>query len=320
MKRWTGQLVVTVSVEPDDPSVVGRTGSYRSLAGLQRFHEACIGAGVRPTYLLTYSAAEQEPCVRLVRAAGAGAEVGAHLHPEDTPPIADDERDCHTLRPSDVAPDRLRAKLANLAERVAEAAGSPPTAYRSGFFDITPAQVAILAELGFEADSSLGPLEKSREGYAFLDAPFAPYVMDPDAPMRRLDGQAAPTLVEVPMTSVFRSAFPRCWFRAYFRLPARVRGMLRRLGLAEVLRLRPATATASQLLAACRRTEQLRIPAVMTVHSNELAAGTSASVPDEAACTAYFDRLEQVFAFAHERGWTSRTLTEVARATREGTP
>ena len=39
MGRWSRQFVVTVSVEPDDPSVVGRTGSYRSLDGLARFAE-----------------------------------------------------------------------------------------------------------------------------------------------------------------------------------------------------------------------------------------------------------------------------------------
>ena len=55
--RWARQLVVTVAVEADDPAVVGRTGSYRSLDGLEQFHALCCRYGVRPTYLLAYSAA-----------------------------------------------------------------------------------------------------------------------------------------------------------------------------------------------------------------------------------------------------------------------
>jgi len=311
-RRWARQLVVAVSVEPDDPSVVGRTGSYRALDGLERFHELARRYAVRPTYLLTYSAAAEPRCAARVRAWADEAEIGAHLHPEEVPPIADCERDRHTLRASDVEPERLRAKLEHLVARVAEAAGRPPTSYRSGFFDLSPAQVGTLVGLGIEADSSLGPLEKTREGYPFLRAPFAPYELDGGDLCRA----GSSGLVEVPMTSVFRRPFPSAWFGAYFGLPGRVRGLLRRLGLAEVLRLRPALASAEELLAVCRRTEQLDIPAVMTVHLNELCPGTSASVPTEAASAAYFGRLERVFGYARERGWTSRTLTAAARAVR----
>jgi len=384
---WSKNLVVTVSVEPDDPAMVGRTGSYRSLDGLARFHELCRRHGVRPTYLLTYSAAGEARCVELARScaaasqAGTGgqragteetggrgsvrliaptperrgeqredAEFGAHLHPEEVPPIAPAEAGRHTLRPSDVEPERLRAKLANLAARVAEATGRRPTSYRAGFFDLTAVQAAALIELGFEADSSLGPLEKTREGYPFLGIPFAPYVVDPVRPTRQLDrtdcrlpiakcqlpnaepsslshlpnGQSAmgnrqsEMLVEVPMTTVFRRPFARALFGAYFALPGPVRGALRTLGLAELLRLRPAVATEQELLAVCQRTERLGIPAVMSIHSNELAAGTSASVRTQADSAAYFERLESVFAAVQEQGWTSLTLTEVARKLRQG--
>jgi len=338
---WSKQLVVTVSVEPDDPSVVGRMGAYRSVDGLGRFHELCRRHGVRPTYLLTYSAASEPRCAELARSWAQEAELGAHLHPEEVPPIAENERDNPTLRPSDVEPQRLRAKLGNLVERIAEATGRTPTSYRSGFFDLTPAQVAALLELGIEVDSSLGPLEKVGRCYPFLRAPFAPYVVDPDDVCRPLgsDFRSAisdcrladqeteksqianrksqiPRLVEVPMTSVFRRPFPRAFHRAYFGLPGRVRGLLRAVGLADVVRFRPATASERDLATVCRRAERLGIPAVMTIHSNELWPGTSATVPTEAACAGYFERLERVFAYARERDWTSRTLTEVARVAR----
>ena len=335
--RWARQLVVTVSVEPDDPAVAGRTGAYRSLDGLGRFQELCRRCGVRPTYLLTFSASQEAPCVELIRSAGDELEAGAHLHPEETPPIAEAERDNTVLRPSEVEPERLRAKLRSLADAVAEAAGRPPTAFRSGFFGLTAAQAATLVELGIEADSSLGPLEKTREGYPFLRAPFEPYVMDPNDVCRVLDADSGTRnsqlatrnselatrnsqlkrLVEVPMTSVFRRPFPRAFFGAFVALPGRVRGALRRLGLADVLRFRPAAASAEELLAVCERTERLGIPAVMTLHSNELVAGASTTVATEAASAAYFERLERTFAWAHERGWRSRTLTEVAREEKE---
>jgi len=309
-------------VEADDPGVVGRTGSYRSLDGLDRFHELCRRYAVRPTYLLTYSAAGERRCVEFVRslrlrsgqACGDAAEVGAHLHPEEVPPIAEGEEGNHLLRPRDVEPQRLRAKVEHLVARVAEAAGRSPTSYRAGFFDLTPAQVVTLAELGVEADSSLGPLEKTRDGYSFLRAPWVPYMLDGDEPCR----PGASGVVEVPMTSVFRRPFPRVLVGAYLALPGRVRGLLRRLGVADVLRFRPALASGEELVAACRRTERLGLPAVMSIHSNELAAGTSATVRTKADSLAYFERLERVFAHAREGGWASRTLAQVARDLRIG--
>ncbi len=325
-RRWAKHLVVTVSVEPDDPAVVGTLGAYRSLDGLVGFHALCRRYGVRPTYLLTYSAACEPRCVEFARACGNEAEFGAHLHPEEVPPISDAERGNTTLRPSQVEPTRLREKLANLMERVGEAVGRKPTSYRAGFFDLTPAQVAALGELGIEADSSLGPLERVGRSHPFLHVPFAPHLIGVDSrfqipdstlksEIRNPKSEMVP-LVEVPLTSLFRRAFPRALFGVYFRLPGPARGALRALGLAEVLRFRPAAASARDLIAVCRRTERMGTPAVMTTHSNELCPGTSTSVPTPAACEGYFARLEQVFAFARERGWASFTLTEVARKAR----
>jgi len=330
--------VVTVAVEADDPAVVGRTGSYGALGGLERFHALCRRFGVRPTYLLAWSAAGEPRCVELLRAWADEAEAGAHLHPEEVPPIADAERDCHTLRPRDVEPARLKEKVANLVERVAEALGRRPTSYRAGFLDLTPAQVEALAEAGIEADSSLGPLEKTREGYPYLRAPMEPYAISPDDVCRPLNGQcgvgdgaaqdaqsaignrqpAMASVVEVPVTSVFSRDVPRRWHGAYLRLPGRVRGALKRLAGTELLRFRPVSASADELLAVCRRTERLGVPAVLSIHSNELAAGTSATVRTEAESAGYFERLEGLFAHCQEAAWASRTLTEVARDVRAG--
>jgi hypothetical protein len=99
-------------------------------------------------------------------------------------------------------------------------------------------------------------------------------------------------------------------------MPGVVRGALRALGIAEVLRFRPAAASAKDLLFICRRTQRMGIPAVMSIHSNELWPGTSAAVPTESASAAYFERLETVFAHCRERGWAALTLTEVARQLR----
>ncbi len=310
--NWARNLVVTVSVEPDDPAVVGTTGSYRCAEGIERFHRLCRAHGVRPTYLLTWSAASHPRLSEFFGSISAGeAEIGAHLHPEEVPPVADHERDAHTLRPSRVEPRRLKAKVRNLVQKIAEAVGHRPTSYRSGFMDLGPEQVETLVELGIEADSSLGPLERVRRSYPFVGAPLVPYLLDPQAPWRpaRQDGR----LVEVPMTSLFRRPFPAFFHRCYCRLPGKVRGLLRRLGVAEIISFRPAGACTDELLAVCRRTERLGAPAVMTIHSNELTPGTSATVPDEAACRAYYERLERVFAHATERGWRSATLTQLAR-------
>ncbi len=306
---WARQLVVTVSVEPDDPRVTGQSVSYQSLKGFEYFQEMCSRFGVRPTYLLTYSAAREAACIDFARSCAGKSEFGAHLHPEEVPPIADGELGNYTLRPSDVDPEKLRDKIMRLIDCVTLAIGKQPTSYRAGFLDLTPSQVAILAELGIEADSSLGPLEKIKNNYLCLHAPRSPYILDDHSVCR----QGESGVVEVPLTSVFRRYFTIGLFKLFLKQPLRVQRLFYKLKMIEILRFRPTMATGEELVTVCKRTEKIGAPAVMVIHSNELTPGTSTTVLNKDAHIEYFGRLEHLFRYTHSKNWRSKTLTEVAR-------
>jgi hypothetical protein len=154
--------------------------------------------GIRPTLLPTY---------QVVRHASHGdfllqlkerwdGEIGAHLHPWNTPPLAP------TPYPEPVPSELmdaqlLKAKLAALLESLS-AAGIAPVSFRMGRFNMGPKMLAVLGESGILVDSSVAPMRRYYGGADHLAAPVDPYYPDPND-IRR-PGSA--NVLEVPVTIV----------------------------------------------------------------------------------------------------------------------
>src|SRR5206468_1381057 len=81
--------LVTVDVEPDNVWQNPGSASFDNFRALPGFHALCQEYGVRPTYLVTYSAAMDPLAARVVEQLldSGGCEVGAHPHLWETPPL-----------------------------------------------------------------------------------------------------------------------------------------------------------------------------------------------------------------------------------------
>ncbi|MEZ6132854.1 MAG: DUF3473 domain-containing protein [Planctomycetaceae bacterium] len=131
--------------------------------------------GTRGTFFVLGWVAERYP--QLVRdIQNAGHEIGCHSH-------------WHQLV-YELGPDRFRADLEQSQDCLQQITGQPVTAFRAPSFSITNKSLwalDILAETGFETDSSIYPVRHDR--YGIPNAPTAPHVITTTAgPIREFPG------------------------------------------------------------------------------------------------------------------------------------
>lgn len=173
---------------------------------LPRFLDAFAEAGVRATFFVVGSdLADADNAALLREAARAGHELGNHSlrHPYD---LARQPRDA------------IAADVGACHQALREVLGAPPRGFRAPGYDMSPALLDVLLELGYRYDSSLLPswpyygakagamaamaLLGRRSGAVVtakeaLLCPVLPYRPDPLRPHRR--GQAG--LVELPIAT-----------------------------------------------------------------------------------------------------------------------
>jgi hypothetical protein len=329
LKRY---LLFTVDTEPDDPQWrgLGRGGwTHENLRGLPRLAASCRSMGVLPTFFLSHSVAVRPEAAQallpLLRAGG--CEVGAHLHPGDTPPFdggggdgegggsGRDHAD-NILR----VPDGLLEEKFSALHREVEARFGRPAAYRSAAWTLDGRVVRLLERRGYLADSSVTPgvSWRLRGRPSYLGAPPGAYRLgygDPAMP-------GASGIIEVPV-SVYS---PRR--RDGSTLAGRLLGDLltmplgsRRGTAAALLKavrppppqwLRPAFRSQAEMEDTARSLEGEAFLHVMC-HSNEVWPGTSPYVKTQADLDAYYLRLEGFFRWALDRGYEPATVSGYAR-------
>ncbi|MGE4062933.1 MAG: polysaccharide deacetylase family protein [Rhodospirillaceae bacterium] len=140
-----------------------------------------LGFGAKPTYLIDYPVAAQAdgygPLREFVQ--DGKADVGAHLHPWNTPPLAEDVNAFNSYA-GNLPPDLERAKLQCLRDTIEDAFGRPPRVYRAGRYGLGPSSLATLGSLGFEVDTSPTPaFDLTGDGGPdYSDFPTAPFWAD----------------------------------------------------------------------------------------------------------------------------------------------
>jgi hypothetical protein len=270
----------------------------------RRLHPLFRAYGVTPTYLLSPEVLRDAASVDCLARLPGRLELGTHLHAEYVGPDADDEAES-TVFQAALPPAIERAKLRALTNLFVERFQRRPRSFRAGRFGIGPASLSILADLGYQVDSSVTPLlDWSRTGAggpSFRDAPLVPYRPDPARPARRARAGEG-SLWEVPVT--IRAG----WWQ---RLPAFGRRLPHRW-------LRPTWGTSRGLVALARRVlqegaERAERPIVLNVmfHNIEVIAGASPYARDERQADAILERLASLLAFTREAGVRSVGLGDL---------
>jgi len=200
------KLAVTIDVEEEglfsnlyDPHVT----PTENVSHLNRLDAVFGQWGIRPTLLCTQSVLKHEKNRELLLSLKERwqAEIGAHLHHWNTPPLA--ESPYRQPVPSELMDTRLLADKLESLLSILRDMGIAPLSFRMGRFNMGPKMFSVIENAGIRVDSSIAPMRRYYGGPDHLSAPTDPYFPDPSEPARA--GNSG--IIEAPVTvlPVFRN-------------------------------------------------------------------------------------------------------------------
>lgn len=317
-------FVITLDTEPDNEWGRPRVATTENARFVPRFHELVTRHGFRTTYLLTIEMAEDKFLQEYLgpRREAGECEIGAHLHPWNTPPLVpltpDDMK--HHPYPFEYPLEVQRAKLLTLVSAVEANYGVRPVSYKAGRWGLDEAHAQLLDDMGFRVDTSVcpginwGPSKgdpRRNGGPNFTRADLLPYRLSRKDVCR----PGGMRLWEVPPTIVFYSALGRYVpaVRALYHRYRRVRRLFdrKRLG-AQWLRPYPYM-TVERLARVATLARRAGAQVLnLTFHSSELMPGGSPYNRTPDAIESLYARLDGFFSYLRGQGVRGATLTEIA--------
>jgi hypothetical protein len=258
-----GETVVIVSIDTEEDNWYrSRNGvavsNIRQLPQLGRFFDRL---GVRPTYLVSYQVAIDPAAAGTLRdlCATGSAEIGAHLHPWNTPPLLESFVPRNSML-KNLPADLQLAKLQRLTETIEGAFDRKPRVFRAGRFGVGRDTVVALLRCGYRVESSVTPFwnwEAFDGGPNFVGAPVGAYRLAPGEDVRW--GAPNGELLEIPLSSGFSRGPFSFWGPARRLLEERpfrwlhLAGIAARTGLVNRIVLSPELASAAEMLTLSRR-------------------------------------------------------------------
>jgi hypothetical protein len=304
-------FLITIDTEGDNLWAHPDRTTTENALFLPRFQALCEEHGLKPTYLVNYEMAMDARLVWFAKeATQAGkAEVGAHLHAWNTPPVKPLTDDDHRYHPYLTEyPEQLMAeKLAQMRQLLEDRFETRMISHRGGRWAFDARYARVLIANGFLVDCSVTPHISWRRSGAqpagingpdFRRFPEQPYWIDPADVSR----PGASELLEVPMT--IRAA-RRPMRRLLGRIPG-VRGYLHR-HRPEKRWLRPNGYNLSDMLQLCDEVrDNGHSYAMFMLHSSELMPGSSPTFESAASIERLYAHLRALFRYAqdHFRGCT----------------
>lgn len=192
--RGRQALLLALTIDVEEEGLFGKhytpgPAPAKNVRDLERLTPLFHDLGIRPTLLVSYQAAQYRGNLDLIvdlcrRWQG---EIGAHLHPWNTPPFDPGMKDPLAWS-EDMSPRALGAKVDTLITLL-EKTGTRPVSFRMGRWNWGPALMTVLRERGIMVDSSQAPMHRYH--------PVPPvYTSNPDPFYPHIDGR----VLEAPLT------------------------------------------------------------------------------------------------------------------------
>src|SRR5438094_7091014 len=177
-------LIVSVDTEEDNWHRSRHDVTTENIQELRPLAAFLGRLGVRPTYFTAYQVAVEHGAADVLREVcdGGRGEIGAHLHPWNTPPLTEAFVPRNSML-KNLPGDLQLAKLRALTGALEKAFEFTPTLFRAGRYGIGRETVAALQRCGYQVDSSVSPtisLKSMDDGPTFVGAPIVPYRLAPD--------------------------------------------------------------------------------------------------------------------------------------------
>jgi len=210
------KLLVTIDTEADDQWTRRPETSTENVRRLPHLQETFDRHGVRPTYLVSYAVACDPRAVDILgRFSEQGkCEIGAHLHPWNTPPDFRIQGEAWESHPFlyQYPPDVQRRKFETLHTKLTDVFGLEPKSYRAGRYGLDPHGVGLLREFRYRVDSSVTPtilwsdyIEPGAPAPDFRRAPLGVYELSEEDVC--VPGHSG--VLEVPVSVGYTRRMPR---------------------------------------------------------------------------------------------------------------
>jgi hypothetical protein len=226
-------VICSVDTEEDDwePRRDGLT--VTNVSQLPRLSELMGELNAPLTYFVTHAvAADSASCSLLRKLVDQGnSEVGAHLHPWNTPPLTE------SISPANLMLNNLPAslqfsKLRRLTDRLEDAFGRAPASFRAGRSGLGSSTIDVIRRCGYTIDSSVMPFYDLTpvHGPSFIGAPNRAYCIGENG--NALEPLDEGPILEIPVSSAYSRVPFEIWDAVHRRLGSRVGSALRLRGLA----------------------------------------------------------------------------------------
>ncbi|HZH42375.1 MAG TPA: glycosyltransferase, partial [Gemmatimonadales bacterium] len=194
-------IVTSIDTEEDNWDPARDKITVENIRELPRLDRLFERLGIRATYFTTHTVGETPWCMEILRglAATGRAEIGAHLHPWNTPPVILDLSPRNTMM-GHLPLDLQRAKVNCLTELLAAGLAERPYTFRAGRWGFTGTTAGVLIDTGYRVDSSVTPFRSwaSDEGFSHIGAPLNVYRLNGRGDHRIPVSDGA--LIEVPLS------------------------------------------------------------------------------------------------------------------------
>jgi len=315
-------LLVSLDTEEDNWYRSRDNVTVENICELRRLAALFDRLGVRPTYFTTYHVAKEPWAADVLREVcdGDRGEIGAHLHPWNTPPLTEAFVARNSMLKNLPAELQL-AKLRELTATLEQAFGRTPRSFRAGRYGLGPDTVASLGACGYRVDSSVSPfinLEKMDDGPTFVGAPITPYRLGPDRDVR--EPEPGGPVLEIPLSYGFNRNPFGFWDPARRLLEAapfrwlHLAGIAHRTGLLRRVSLSPELHSVADMLTLSRRLLEQGVPYLQLAwHTPSLKPGLSPFAATAADVARLYAAVEAYLeGLARMTSLTFATLSEAA--------
>ncbi len=311
-------LTVTIDTEEDNWGEYQRSSySVENLKRIPKLQQLFIAHGVRPTYLMSYPVATSPLGVEILAPCQEAAlcEIGSHLHPWNTPPIAEARTAFNSYLCNLDASLQYR-KMTTLHKAITARFGVMPTSFRTGRWGFSDDVAKNLIALGYTIDTSISPASdwSEYEGPDYSERSHEPFLFRMGDSARQPGG----SLLEIPATIGFVQNHRALATSIYWTIVRRVpRGKmilsaLSKLRVLNHVALSPETHSASQMIRLATALLKRGTRVInMFFHSPSLLENCSPFVRTPADVEDFIARIGTFLAFARSAGLRSVTMSEL---------
>jgi hypothetical protein len=271
-------LAITIDTEEDNWSDYNSEPVLSNIGKLTELQSLFDKYDVKPTYLISYPVATDKNSISILRKIldRDRCEIGAHLHPWNTPPFEEEKTVKNTML-FNLSKELQYRKLESLHQKIVENFKMVPITFRSGRWGFDQTVAENIHRLGYKVDTSVSPYLnwKNYHGPDFSNRSPMPQIlrMGPS-------GSADSSILEVPATIGFlQDNYERCNARMnaisgsalrHFRLI----GILDKLKIINKVWLSPESDDAGKMIRLAESVKRNKYPILnMFFHSPSLQHG-----------------------------------------------